>query len=109
MKFLKQKRPETDNLALNKISGCEGKILGRNLNISRNANFFTSWNPLQKYSENVFAYSCVSEHSDLFFPYKTYTFLVDKGFAVATPNPLTDIFLDGFPKPRESLEECEIA
>ena len=50
-----------------------------------------------------------------FSPTKTYIFLVDKGFAVATPNPLTDmsaknvIFLDGFPKPRESLEECEIA
>ena len=82
MKFLKQKRPETDNLALNKISGCEGKILGRNLNISRNANFFTSWNPLQKYSENVFAYSCVSEHSEHFFPLRKHTFSYRRAAAI---------------------------
>ena len=33
--FLKRERPETDEFAIKK-SGCEEKILSRNLNISRN-------------------------------------------------------------------------
>ena len=58
--------------------------------------------PLQKYSENVFAYSCVSNHAfrEFFFvfPTKTYIFL-----AVKAPPPLKDmsakneVFLDGSP------------
>ena len=45
---------------------------------------------LKKYSENLFAYSCVSEHSEHFefFPTKTYIFSANKGFA---PPPLTDM------------------
>ena len=33
--FLKQERPETDDVAIKKISGCEGKILSGNFNISK--------------------------------------------------------------------------
>ena len=49
--FLKRVSPETDDFALKKISGCEGKKLVR---ISINANFITSVmrQSFQKYSEN---------------------------------------------------------
>ena len=49
--FLKLESPETDDFALKKISGCEGKKLVR---ISINANFITSVmrQSFQKYSEN---------------------------------------------------------
>ena len=40
--FLKLESPETDDFALKKISGCEVKLVSRNFNISRNANFFTN-------------------------------------------------------------------
>ena len=45
--FMKLKSPETDD---KKISACEGKILSRNFNTSRNAKFVTSIKQLQKKS-----------------------------------------------------------
>ena len=39
--FLKRERPETDDFAI-KMSGCEGKILSRNFNISRKIAIFFS-------------------------------------------------------------------
>ena len=37
-----KKPPQTDDFAIKKMSGCEGKILIRHFNTSRNAKFFTS-------------------------------------------------------------------
>ena len=33
---MEQERPETDDFCNTKISGCEGKVLSKNVNISRN-------------------------------------------------------------------------
>ena len=55
--FLKRESPEKDDFAIKNVN-------------------------LTKISENVFAYSCVSEHSNYFnfVPTKTNIFLADKGF-----------------------------
>ena len=91
--FLKRERPETNQFAIEKISGCEGNILSRNFNISRKTKCQET--PLQKYSENVFAYYCVSEHSELFlfFPYKNLHFLTSLPSAKNVSS-----FLVGFPQ-----------
>ena len=71
--FLKRERPETDDFEKKNI--WLWRINTKyNFNISRNAKLFLQvlGDTLTKYSENVFAYSCVSEHYEyfLFFPYK---------------------------------------
>ena len=57
--ILKRERPETDELCNTKISGCEGKIFVE-MSITRHfLQFFAD--TITKMSENIFAYSCVSE------------------------------------------------
>ena len=66
---------------MKKIYGCEGNTPTSTFQGKMHRH------PYKKCSENVFAYSCVSEHFEIliFFPTKTYIFLADKGFA---PGPL---------------------
>ena len=83
MYVFETKRHETDDFALKKITDCEGKI-----------SFFQEitkkkfqQTPIQKMSENFFAYSCVSEHAKHFnlFPTKTCIFLAHHGFPLPLP------------------------
>ena len=87
--FLKRERHVTDDFAIKEISGCEGKILSRNFNISRYNVNSVSRHPYKKKSGHVFAFSFVSEHSEhfLFFPFKNLHFLSGQG----SPPPLTDM------------------
>ena len=68
---LKRERTETDDFKIKQISGCEGKILRRNFNISRNEKFFTIF---PKMSLHILAFQNVPSIFN-FFPYENLNFL----------------------------------
>ena len=59
---LKRERPETDDVVIKK-SGCKGKILGRNFNVSRNINEVLA-DPYKKNSKLSLNIFCILEHSN---------------------------------------------
>ena len=86
--FLRWERPEKDD-----YGGLKKNLVGKK-NTDVRIKFFTIFQEITRYtsfsrhsyknSENFFAYSCISEHSEriLFFPHKNLHFLSGQGFAV---------------------------
>ena len=85
--FLKLERPETDDywVCHKQVFGCEGKILIRNINISRNNElmFKRVSRPLQK---KIWKCLCIflrfRTFRAFFFPKKTYILLADSLFLI---------------------------
>ena len=78
--FLKREGPETEDFVIQKISGCEGRITSISIFQAIAKKIVFTRHPFNNFLF-LFAYSCVSKHSNIFFFFrnKKFHFLCGRG------------------------------